>query len=139
VTQTRRLAYAAFTLALFAAADARADDRTITIKSGETVELIRLYNVMNCKSISKSAPVAEILVGPPQLSLSLKEAKVLPWKAPQCKEEVPGAILSLVAGDVKEASISTIVVRWKYNTVYGATTTRGQRYIVTITPQAVNP
>jgi hypothetical protein len=37
---------------------------------------------------------------------------------------MPGAILSLAAGDVEEASTSAIVVRRKYNVVNVATTTR---------------
>lgn len=89
-------------------------DKVLTIKNGETIELARPYSVTKCKNNMKGPVTAEILVGPPQLRLSLKEAMVAPRSSPDCKEPIPGAILSLTANDVTEKFTGLVVVRWRY-------------------------
>ena len=67
----------------------------------------------------KGPVTAEILVGPPQLSLSLKEAMIPPRSSPNCKELVSGAILSLTANGVTEPFTGAVVVRWRFERFTG--------------------
>jgi hypothetical protein len=46
--------------------DAAARAESITLKSGETVELGSLFWVVNCRSLLKGPPVAEVLYQLPQ-------------------------------------------------------------------------
>jgi hypothetical protein len=123
----------AFVLVTSISVAARAEDRAITIKNGETVELAQLYAVLKCQNNMRGLPTAEILVGPPQLSLSLKEAMVVPRSLPNCKQHVPGAILSVTANGVTETSTSRIIVRWRYDKFDGVSHS-GRNYGVTMTP-----
>src|SRR3954447_6596220 len=107
-------------------AQALAQERTITVKNGESVEIARLYSVLDCKVNAKMPPKVELLVGPPQLSILVKEAKVMPTLTPLCKNEVDGAIVYLIANEVKEVSTETVVVRWQYAIKYGGTVNRGR-------------
>jgi len=52
--------------------------RRLALKSGESVELYPVYWVINCRSVMIGLPEVEVLEGPPQLSLSIREEKVLP-------------------------------------------------------------
>lgn len=81
----------------------------------------------------KGPATAEILIGPPQLSLSLKDAMVAPRASPNCTQHVPGAILSLTASGVTEASTTKVIVRWRYEKFTG-TFNSGRNLIVTMTP-----
>ena len=105
-----------FAIALcFADAAARAQQEQIALKSGESVELGPVYWIVNCRSILKSSPVAEIMEGPPSLTVSVKEAMV-PARRQQCPQEVPGGILILSAGEIKERAQGTVVIRIKFPT-----------------------
>lgn len=113
---------------------ASAQDWPITIKNGETVELIRPSSVERCgKSFLASPPTAEMLVGHPHLSISLEEANVLP-ALKDCNIQVPGAILTLRANGITESSTAVIVIRWKYVHKDGSTAHRGKKYVVTMNP-----
>src|SRR3954462_3330007 len=92
-----------------------AADINIAIKNGETLELGRLYWVANCKSNLKTPPSAEILDGPANLTISVKQGMVLP-RGQKCSKEVPGGILSMSAKDVSVLSTARVVVRVKYDT-----------------------
>jgi hypothetical protein len=130
----RRFAYLGFGLAVAGIAlDANATDYPISIKNGETVELIRPSNVANCHSTLASTPTAEMLLGHPNLSIVLKAAQVRPMVS-ECKEEVPGAIISLVANGITEPSTAIIVVRWHYKFQKGGGWSRGRKYVVSISP-----
>lgn len=123
---------AAVAYAQFAAAGAGAAERNMAIKNGETLELSHLYYISNCKSILKTPPTAEILDGPPQLSLSMKNAPVFA-RAQQCPKEVPGGIMSLTAKDVTEVATSRVIIRIKYATKDGDRY-RSETLIVTMVP-----
>jgi hypothetical protein len=90
----------------------------IALKSGESIELQPVYWIINCRSILRSPPVAEILEGPPGLTVTVKEAMV-PARRQQCPQEVPGGILILSAGEIKERAQGTVVIRIKYPTKDG--------------------
>jgi len=112
--------------------DAIASDIDIAIKNGETMELTRLYFISNCRSNLKSPPTAEILDGPNNLSISVKEGMVLP-RAQRCSKEVSGGILSLSAKDISEVSTIRLIVRVKYETRDGIRF-RSHNYNVTMVP-----
>ena len=52
--------------------------QTIALRSGESTELTKLYYVENCTSMLKSIPEAEIIDGPPAVTVSVREDMVLP-------------------------------------------------------------
>ena len=109
---------AATACAQFAAMAAGAAEKNLAIKNGETLELEKLYYISNCKSILKGPVTAEILDGPAQLSVSIKEALV-EARLQQCAKPVQGAILSLTAKDITQITTSRVIVRWKYLTKDG--------------------
>jgi hypothetical protein len=75
-------------------------DRRIVLKAGETVELKTVYWVSNCKSIMIGLPEIEVLEGPSQVTLSVKESMVLPRRQ-NCANRVPGGILTATAKDYR--------------------------------------
>lgn len=112
-----------FAVTLFAASSA-AHGQTITgsptvaLKSGETFELGNIYWVSHCKSILKSTPEAEILDGPPGVSVSVKEAMVIPRQA-RCGNRVPGGTVVITAKDIEDPSYSNLTVRFTFKTKDG--------------------
>jgi hypothetical protein len=104
-----------------AATEARAQNPEqigIALKSGESAELGQLYYVAHCKSILIGTPEVEILEGPPELALTVKEEMVLP-RGPNCPDKVRGAILTATAKDVKEPIHAKLTYRVKYKTKDG--------------------
>ena len=85
----------------------------LALKNGETIELAPLYWVSHCKSLLKSPPEAEILEGPPGVSVAVKEAMVLPQ---ECGNRVAGGILTVTAKDIEDPSYSHLTVRVTYRT-----------------------
>src|SRR4051812_16575399 len=104
---------AVFTGALFVSVNAQATD--IAIKSGETIELDKMYYVSNCRSILKTPPVAELLSGPEGITVKLTPKQVLP-RTQNCSKEVAGGILSITAKDISEISRGQVIIRIKYDT-----------------------
>ncbi len=86
---------------------------TIALKSGESAELSDIYWVVNCRSVLKSTPEAEILDGPPGVSVAIKAAMVTP-RAQRCPKPVPGGTLVITAGDIEDASYTTLTIRITY-------------------------
>ena len=76
-------------------------------------ELGPLYWVVNCRSVLKSTPEAEILDGPPGVSVAIKAAQVTP-RAQRCSKPVPGGTLVITAGNIEDASYTTLTVRITY-------------------------
>ena len=72
----------------------------------------------NCRSITIGLPEVEVLEGPEELSLSIKEAKVLPRRQ-NCADRVPGGILMATTKDVAEPKQSRLTYRLKYKTKDG--------------------
>jgi hypothetical protein len=91
---------------------------TIALKSGESTEIGSVWWVAHCRSIMVGVPEVEILEGPPGLTLSLKEAMVVPRRL-NCTNEVPGAILVATAKDVMEPVQGRLIYRIKYKTKDG--------------------
>jgi hypothetical protein len=105
------------TVALIAA-HAQTNIPAIALKNGESFELAPVYWVINCRSIVVGVPEVEILEGPPGLTLSIKQASVLPRRQ-NCADQVPGGLLMASAKDVKEPTQGKLVYRIKYKTKDG--------------------
>ena len=101
-----------------AGAQAQADVRRLVIKSGENVELGPIYFVANCRSIMIGLPEIEILEGPPELTLSIKETQVLPRRQGRAAP-VAGGKLTLSAKSVTERTEAKLTFRLKYKTKDG--------------------
>jgi hypothetical protein len=87
---------------------------TISLKSGESVDLGEIYWVVNCRSVLKSTPEAEILDGPPGVSVAIKAAMVTP-RAQRCSKPVPGGMLVITAGNIEDPSYTTLTIRVTYH------------------------
>ena len=101
--------------AMLVAPSGQAQTVTIALKNGETSELGALYSVSNCKSLLLSTPQAEVLDGPPGVSVTVKEAMVLP-RAQKCASRIPGGILTVSAKDIQDQSYTALTVRVIYKT-----------------------
>jgi hypothetical protein len=98
--------------------DAQTNVQRIALKSGESVELHPIYWVVNCRSTMVGIPEIEILEGPAELTLAIKEDMVLP-RVLNCANRVPGGILVATAKDVKDPVEAKLTYRVKYKTKDG--------------------
>jgi hypothetical protein len=90
----------------------------VAVKNGETVELGTVYYISNCRSIMLGKPEIEVLDGPKEVELSVKEGMVIPRRY-NCAKPVAGGTVVLTAKDVAEPMDSTITYRVKYKTKDG--------------------
>lgn len=104
----------------------------IALKAGESVELQTVYYISNCRSIMVGLPEIEILEGPRQVTLSIKEGMVLPRRQ-NCANRVPGGTLVATAKDVSEPMETKITYRLKYKTKDGDRQ-RGHVYLFSLFP-----
>jgi hypothetical protein len=86
---------------------------TIALRSGESAELEGLFWVVNCESVLKSTPEAEVLDGPPGVSVAVNAAMVTA-RAQRCPNPVPGGMLVITAGNIEDASYTTLAIRITY-------------------------
>ena len=91
---------------------------TIALKSGESTEVGDLYWVVNCRSLLKGTPEAEVVDGPPGVSVAVGEAMVLP-RYQKCANRVPGGRLVITAKDIEEPSYTPLTIRITYRTLDG--------------------
>jgi len=98
-------------------AAAHAEDR-LALKSGESVELHTVYFVVNCQSIMLGIPEIEILEGPAEVTLSVKEEMVLPRRF-NCAKPVKGGKVVATAKDIKEQREAKLTYRINYKTKDG--------------------
>jgi len=98
--------------------DAQTNVQRITLKNGESVELHPIYWVVNCRSIMVGMPEIEILEGPPEVTLAIKEEMVLPRRF-NCANRVPGGTIVATGKDVKEPVETKLTYRVKYKTKDG--------------------
>ena len=137
----RAIVASSFAMVLFVFADLAtgayaqaesADWQKLALKSGESVELGTVYWVVNCRSTLVGLPEIEILQGPPQVALSIKEAQVVPRRL-GCAATVPGGKLVLTARDISEPVEIKLTYRLKYKTRDGERQT-SNTYIVSLFP-----
>ena len=114
-----RPAAVCFGLLLATAAQAQqAVVQSYSLKSGESIELQNLYYVSNCRSVLTGLPEATILEGPPDVTVAVDEAMVVP-RVQQCAKPIKGAKLFLKAGTIEDESTTRVTVRIKYPTKDG--------------------
>ena len=113
------LGLAAGLVAALSAASAHAQTanaQNIAIKSGETLELQSVYFVQNCRSAAIAKPEAEILEGPPDVMVTVKEGDVVP-RAQGCSNKIRGGTLFLTAPyEIDDSGVTRLVIRVKYKT-----------------------
>jgi hypothetical protein len=95
---------------------------SLALRSGETAELGQLYWVVNCRSVLKSTPEAEILDGPPGVSVAVKAAMVTP-RVQRCANSVPGGMLVITVGNIEDHSYTTLTIRTTFRGREGVRTT----------------
>jgi hypothetical protein len=112
----RRTVFALVHLGIAGVVGSAGAQQTITgiaLKSGESIEVSDLYLVANCKSVLRSTPQAEVLDGPPSVSVSVKEAMVTP-RAQRCANQVSGGKLVITAGQIEDYSYTPLTLRITY-------------------------
>ena len=113
--------------------DARAQTETrIVLKAGESVDIRTVYYVSNCRSIMIGLPEVEMLEGPPQIALSVKEGMILPRRQ-NCANRIPGGTLMATAKDVSEPLEGKVTYRLKYKTKDGERQ-RGGTFLLSLFP-----
>jgi hypothetical protein len=113
------------------AGSADAQDR-VALKSGESADLGTVYWVAQCRSIMLGLPTVEILEGPPEVSLSIKEGMVLPRRQ-NCAQPVSGGTLVVSAKAIREPMQTKLTYRLKYKTKDGERV-RGGIYNLSLYP-----
>jgi hypothetical protein len=96
-----------------APARAQAFVPTISLKSGETTDLMNVYWSVNCRSMLKSTPQVEIIDGPPNVTVAVKEGMVMP-RIRNCAKPVKGGTVVLTAAEIEDASTTRLTLRIKY-------------------------
>ena len=92
--------------------------QTIAMKSGETLDLGPVYYVQQqtCRSLAIAKPEAEILEGPPDVAVTIKEGEVVP-RAQGCSNKVRGGQLLLTAPkEIDDPSFARLVIRITHKT-----------------------
>ena len=126
-------AIACLGLAVFAAvpgAQAQQAPRHIALKSGESTDLRNFYAVQHCRSILVGTPVLDVLEGPEELAVTLKDGMKRPSK---CTKEVPGGTVVATAKAVKAPKEAKLTIRLKFKTSLGERQTSNS-YIVSLFP-----
>jgi hypothetical protein len=87
----------------------------IAAKSGESIELHTVFAQANCRSTLLATPEIEVLEGPPELTLSIKEEMVA---APitGCHNKLKGGVVIATIGDVKKPIEGKLTYRVKFKT-----------------------
>jgi hypothetical protein len=91
---------------------------TISLKSGETLEIMDLWYSINCDSQLNGAPIAEVMEGPTEVNVTVKEAMVVP-REQNCDKALKGGKLLFSAKEIDNYSTSTLTVRITYDTREG--------------------
>jgi hypothetical protein len=126
------LGIVAAALVIAVAGGGAAAQQRIAVRSGESIDLGPVYWVANCRSIMVGLPDIEVLEGPAELALSIREGMVVP-RLQNCGNRVPGGTLVVTAKDVKEPADVRLAYRLKYKTKDGERV-RGGIYSVSLYP-----
>lgn len=119
-------------IVISADAEAQSALRRLVAKNGESIELGPIYWVTNCRSIMVGLPEVEVLEGPPQVALTVKEAQVLPRRQ-GCAAKVSGGTLMLNTEGVTEPAEAKLTYRLKYKTKEGDRQTSSS-FVVSLYP-----
>lgn len=85
----------------------------IVLKSGESANLLNVFNIVNCRSIAIGSPEVEILEGPPEISRAIAEQPIIP-RAYNCANPVPGGKVVATAKNVDVPKEGKLTFRVKY-------------------------
>jgi hypothetical protein len=88
---------------------------TLALRSGETTELTQIYWVSNCKSQLRGPPAVEVIDGPPGITVTVKEAMVVP-RYQGCAKPVAGGKVIIAAKDIEDESYTRLTIRVTYKT-----------------------
>jgi hypothetical protein len=114
-------------------ARAQEDGRHIALKSGESVELRQFSFIQgNCVSTMVGTPELDVLEGPPEISVALKEEPVV-RRDRGCSHPVPGGKVVATAMDVKEPKEAKLTIRLIYKTKDG-TRQSANVYLISLFP-----
>lgn len=91
---------------------------TYAIKGSETIDLYSVYWIQNCKSILKSFGGIDVLQGPSQVTLALREQPVNATRQ-HCRAPVKGAVVTATGKGITQPSTSDLTFRVRYNTTDG--------------------
>src|SRR5262249_40009917 len=92
---------------------AQNSQRSIALKNGESIDLLPVFGEKNCRSILTETPKVEVLEGPPEVKVTVREEMVAPRRA-ACKKKIKGGIVVVTANDVKERKEGRLTFRIKY-------------------------
>ncbi len=87
--------------------------QSIAVKSGESVDLMPVFGEKNCRSILTETPTVEVLEGPPEVKVSVREEMVAPRRA-ACKDKIKGGVVVLTANGAKARTEGKLTFRVKY-------------------------
>lgn len=91
-----------------------AEPLTIALKSGESVDLQNVFWAINCRSLLKGPMTVEILEGPPEVTASIREQKIVPH-IQNCANAINAGVLVLSAAKgISKKVEATTVLRVKY-------------------------
>jgi len=104
----------------------------IVLKSGESANLLNVFNIVNLRSVAIGSPEVEILEGPSEISLAIAKQQIIP-RAYNCANPVPGGKVVATARNVDVPKEGKLTFRVKYK---GRTGDRqwGYVYIVSLFP-----
>lgn len=139
MTQTWNLPCAAllFSIAALVAVSAtHAQERLprIALKGGESVDLRNFFFITNCQSVLTAPTVVEVLEGPDEVSLKIRDEMILP-RAQNCPRPVPGGIVVATASEVAQPKEAKLTFRLKFSTKMGPRQ-NSNTYIVSLYPSA---
>lgn len=106
---------------------------SISLKSGETLEIADLWYAVHCQSRLKSAPTVEVLEGPPEITVSVKKAMVVP-REQNCSKPIEGAKLYVAASEIADYGTSELTIRITFDTKDGERRV-SETYNVTLFPK----
>jgi hypothetical protein len=91
----------------------------IALRNGESTEFADVWWISaDCKSLMTGTPDVEVMEGPPGVTVTVKQAPVVP-RTYSCANPIPGGKLIIAAKGVEEYSRSTMVFRVTYKTRNG--------------------
>jgi len=87
----------------------------IAAKSGETIELFNVLAQVNCRSILLGTPEVEVLEGPPEMTLTVKEQMVFAPRT-DCPNKFKGGTVMAAIGKVDHPIEGKLTFRVKFKT-----------------------
>ncbi len=106
------------------------EEKIIAAKSGESVDVIPVYGARKCRSVLTAPPEVEVLQGPPEVKLSVREDMVTPRN---CAAKIKGGVVVASIGEIKQPIEGKLTFRVKYKTKDGANQV-GHTYKVSLFP-----